>query len=157
MSSNWVLAGSDYVRCLNPKIYKREAESMTKQMQSKYIPGTCNIGPAEIKRRKQSGWLGLILTIVLGAALVWFDVSSIWWLTLFFPATMSATGFLQAYMHFCAHFGFSSIFNFGDVGKADSAQQAEFRAKDRRKAWQITIQSILIGLAVALIAYALFG
>lgn len=127
------------------------------EVQTKYIPGVCNIGPAEIKRRRQSGWLGLGLTVAMGAAFVWFDVASAWWLALFFPATMSATGFLQAYMHFCAHFGLSSLFNFGDVGKTDSVQQAEFRAKDKRKAWQIIIYSVFIGLAVALIAYELFG
>lgn len=126
---------------------------MAIEAQTKYIPGVCNIGPAEIKRRKQSGWAGLVLTLALGAAFVWIDVASVWWLTLFFPATMAATGFLQAYMHFCAHFGLSSLFNFGDVGKTDSVQQAEFRAKDKRKAWQIIIYSILIGLAAALVAY----
>ena len=129
------------------------------QVQNKYIPGVCNIGPAEIKRRKQSGWLGLVLTVALGAVFIWFDTPSILWLTLFLPATASATGFLQAYMHFCAHFGLSGLFNFDKdkVGKTDSVQQAEFRAKDRRKAWQITIHSMLIGLAVALIAYVIFG
>lgn len=128
---------------------------MTTKIPTTYIPGVCNIGPAEIARRKQSGWLGLSVTIALGALLAWLDTSSIWWLTLFFPATMSATGFLQASMHFCAHFGFSSLVNFGEVGKTDTVLQAESRAKDRRKAWQILISSILIGVAVALSAYGL--
>jgi len=122
-------------------------------MQDKYIPGVCNIGLAEIKKRKQAGWAGLIATIVLWVAFIWFDVPSAWRLLLFFPAMMSATGFLQAYMHFCAYFGFASLFNFGDVGKTDSVSQAEFRAKDRRRAWQIIIYSILIGLAAALVGY----
>ena len=122
-------------------------------IQNKYIPGVCNIGPAEIKKRKQAGWAGLIATILLWAAFIWFNVPSIWRLTLFFPAMMSATGFLQAYMHFCAYFGFASLFNFGDVGKTDSVSQAEFRAKDRRRAWQIIIYSVLIGLTISLTAY----
>ena len=122
-------------------------------MEEKYIPGVCNIGPAEIKKRKQAGWMGLVATIILWMAFIWFDVPSAWRLLLFFPAMMSATGFLQAYTHFCAYFGFASLFNFGDVGKTDSVSQAEFRAKDRRRAWQIVIYSILIGLAVALVGY----
>lgn len=125
------------------------------EMQNKYIPGVCNIGPAEIKKRRQTGWIGLIATIALWAIFIWFDIPSIWRLTLFLSAMMSATGFLQAYMHFCAYFGFASLFNFGDVGKTESVSQAELRAKDKRKAWQIVIYAILIGLAVALIAYAL--
>lgn len=123
------------------------------EIQNKYIPGVCNIGPEEINKRKQAGWIGLIATATLWVLFIWFDIPSIWRLTLFFPAMMSATGFLQAYMHFCAYFGFASLFNFGDVGKTDSVQQAEFRAQDRRRAWQIVIYSILIGLAVAIIAF----
>ena len=123
------------------------------EIQNKYIPGVCNMGEEEIKKRKQGGWIGLIATAVLWTLFVWLDVPSIWRLTLFFPAMMSATGFLQAYMHFCAYFGFASLFNFGNVGKTDSVQQAEFRAQDRKRAWQIVIYSILIGLAVAIIAF----
>ena len=104
------------------------------EIQNKYIPGVCNIGPEEIKKRKQAGWMGFIATVALWAVFVWFRVAPAWWLLLFFPAMMSATGFLQAYMHFCAYFGFASLFNFGDVGKTDSVSQAEFRAKDKRKA-----------------------
>ncbi len=121
--------------------------------QNKYIPGVCNIGDEEIKKRKQAGWGGLIATIVLWGLFIWFNTPQIWRLTLFFPAMMSAMGFLQAYMHFCAYFGFASLFNFGDVGTTDSIQQAEFRAKDKKKAWQIVTYSVLIGLAVAIIAF----
>ena len=121
----------------------------------KYIPGVCNIGPAEIKKRQQAGWTGLIATILLWAAFFWFDAPAVWRLTLFLPAMMSATGLLQAYMHFCAYFGFAALFNFGEVGKNDSVSQAEFRAKDRRKAWQIIIYSFVIGLIVALAGYLL--
>ena len=122
-------------------------------MEDKYIPGVCNIGPAEIKKRKQAGWMGLIATVLLWVVFVWFGVAPAWRLLLFFPAMMSATGFLQAYMHFCVYFGFASLFNFGDVGKTDSVQQAEFRVKDRKKAWQIVIYSVLVGAAVAFLAY----
>lgn len=125
------------------------------EMQNKYIPGVCNIGPEEIKKRKQSGWIGLIATIALWAIFIWFDIPSIWRLTLFFPAMMSATGFLQAYMHFCVYFGFANLFNLGNVGETDSVDQAEFRAQDRKKAWQIVIYSILVGLLVAFLGYAI--
>ena len=124
------------------------------EIQNKYIPGVCNIGDEEIKKRKQAGWIGLIATAVLWILFIWFDTPSVWRLALFFPAMMSATGFLQAYMHFCAYFGFASLFNFGPkVGKTDSVSQAEFRAKDRKKAWQIVIYSIIIGLVIALLGY----
>lgn len=121
--------------------------------ENQYSPGVCNIGPAEIKKRKQAGWMGLVATALLWTICIWFDVPAVWRLTLFFPAMMSAIGFLQAYMQFCAYFGFASLFNFGEVGKTDTIQQAEFRAKDRRKAWQIIVYAVIIGLVVALVGY----
>jgi len=122
-------------------------------MKDKYIPGVCNIGTAEIKKRKQAGWIGLIATVVLWTLFIWFDTPSIWRVTLFFPAMMSAVGFLQVHMRFCAYFGFASLFNFGDVGKTNSVEQAKFRTKDRKKAWQIVIFSVIIGAIIATIAY----
>jgi hypothetical protein len=35
-----------------------------------YVAGACNIGPAEIARRRRTGWLGLAGAVVLGLALV---------------------------------------------------------------------------------------
>ena len=121
---------------------------------SEYVPGVCNIGPAEIAKRRLSGRLGLGLTVVLWAAFIVFRVGAPWRLTLLLPAAMGATGFLQAGMHFCAGFGISGVFNFRSVaGKTDSVTQAEFRRKDRAKAAQIGLYSLLIGLVVAAAAF----
>lgn len=125
---------------------------------NQYIPGVCNIGPAGIKKRKQAGWMGLAATVVLWGLFIYLNAPPVWRLLLFFPAMMSAMGFLQAYMHFCAYFGFAALFNFDDAGifgKTDTVQQAGFRAQDRRKAWQIVIYSVLIGILVAVLAYTL--
>ncbi|WP_455383255.1 hypothetical protein [Salinispira pacifica] len=119
-----------------------------------YIPGTCNIGPAETRQRMQAGWLGLGVTIVMWVLFIIFRVSAPWRLFLFLPAALSATGFLQAAFHFCANFGMRGVFNFGDeVGKTESVTQAEFRRKDRMKAQRIIFYSALLGVAVALIGY----
>ncbi len=123
--------------------------------QNMYVPGVCNIGQEEINTRKRAGWIGAIAIIILWALFIWLDTPNIWRVTLFIPAMMSATGFLQAYSHFCAYFGFASLFNFGEIGKKDSVSQTEFRAKDRKKAWQIVIHSILVGLSVAGLAYVI--
>lgn len=120
---------------------------------NQYIPGVCNIGAAEIKKRKQAGWVGLVATVVLWIILIYLNALQPWRLLLFFPVTMSASGFLQAFMHFCAYFGFAAFFNFGDVGKNDTVQQAEFRIQDKRKAWQILIYSIIIGIVVSAFAF----
>jgi hypothetical protein len=121
-----------------------------------YVPGACNIGPAEIRRRMQSGWVGLGVTILLWAAFVIFRVPAPWRLLLFFPAMTSATGFLQARMHFCAAFGMRGAFNFAsEVGKTETVEQAEFRLKDRRKALVIAFYAALIGAVAAIIAFFL--
>jgi hypothetical protein len=117
---------------------------------NEYIPGVCNIGSAEINRRRQAGWSGLGITILLWAAFFYFNIPAPWRLLLFFPATMSAEGFLQAAFHFCAAFGTLGVFNFGiQVGKTESVEQAEYRRKDRQMALKITIYSMIIGLMVA--------
>ena len=124
--------------------------------QTEYIPGVCNIGPAEIDKRRRSGWIGTGATIVLWAAFWFLHIPAGWRLLLFFPAALGATGFLQAGMHFCAGFGMRGVFNFGPtVGKTDSVEQAEFRQKDLQKARLIMLYSVLIGLVVAIAGYLL--
>lgn len=121
---------------------------------SEYIPGVCNIGRAEIRLRWIGGWIGVVVSVLLVAALVYFQTAVAWRLLVFFPATLAAVGFLQAAWHFCAKFALGGVFNFGpEVGKTDTVEQAEFRKKDRRTALQIIGLSLLIGLAVAAAAY----
>lgn len=122
----------------------------------RYVPGVCNIGPAEIARRRRSGWIGAGITLVAWAAMAAVDAPPALRLLLFIPAMMSATGFLQAAMHFCAYFGFRSLLNLGDeVGATETVTDAQFRRQDRRKAWQIVGYSAAIGAAVAAAAYLL--
>ncbi len=122
----------------------------------KYIPGVCNIGPAEINRRRRGGWVGLGATILLWLAFLVFRVPAPWRLLLFLPAFMSAEGFLQAAFHFCAGFGSRGLYNFGtEVGKTETVEQADFRKKDQRKALLISLYSALIGIAVAALGFFL--
>jgi len=119
-----------------------------------YIPGVCNIGPAEIALRKGFGWIGLSFTALLWVLFAFFDVGKFWFALLFFPSAISAVGFIQGMMHFCAAFGLRNLFNVGsELGKTDTVTQAEFRAQDRTKAWRIIAYSALAGLSVTLLAY----
>lgn len=123
---------------------------------SAYVPGVCNIGPVEMRKRRQSGWIGLALTLLLWAALILLKAPAPWRLILFLPASVGATGFLQAAFHFCAGFGMRGVFNFGsELGRTESVEQAEYRRKDRRKALGIALYSGLVGLALALAAFFL--
>ena len=121
---------------------------------AQYVPGVCNIGEAEIAQRTRIGWIGLAVTVVLWALLLFFQAPAWLRLILFFPAAFSAAGFIQGFSHFCAGFGMCGVFNFGtELYKTDTVAQAEFRAKDRRKAQQIFAYSVLAGLVVAAAAF----
>jgi hypothetical protein len=123
---------------------------------SHYIPGVCNIGQAEIARRKRIGWAGLILAIVFLVLFAQFDAGKVWLLLIFLSSAASASGFIQGKMHFCAAFGLMNVFNFGsDAGTTDTVIQAEFRAQDKKKALQILGYSTLVGLVVTLAAFLL--
>ena len=120
-----------------------------------YQPGVCNIGPAEIARRRAAGYVGAAIAIIVLVLLVAFHVPPIARLLLFFPIAVSASGFLQAHFRFCAMFGSRGIFNFGDVGDTREVVDPEARARDRAMSRRISLASFGIGLTVALIAVLL--
>jgi hypothetical protein len=121
-----------------------------------YQPGECNIGPAEIAARRRSGHLGAVATVLLFLVLVAIDAPPGWRLLLFLPAAGAASGYLQAALHFCANFGLRGVFNFSDrVRNTESVLAVGARARDRRKALQIIGLSVLVGGAVAIVAFLL--
>ena len=122
---------------------------------SAYRPGVCNIGPAEIARRRRAGHVGAAATVGLLALLVALDAPPIARLTIVLPAAAAASGYLQAWLRFCAGFGSRGTFNFGPLGSVEEVADPAARARDRRKATQIGLASLGVGVAVAAIAVAL--
>lgn len=118
-----------------------------------YVAGACNIGPQEIAKRRQAGWMGLGLTVVLEAVFLLAGVAAPWRLFLFLPASLGAAGFLQAALRFCAGFGFQGVFNFGSVGGTTGVAEAQARKADRAKAMRIGLYSGLVGAVVAVVGY----
>jgi hypothetical protein len=117
-----------------------------------YQPGVCNIGPAEIARRRMAGHLGLIATVVLFAVLVAIGAPPPVRLLVVLPATMAAAGYLQAWFRFCAAFGSRGVFNFDQVGRLDRVEGEMARRRDRRRATRIGLASLAIGVAVGIFA-----
>lgn len=120
-----------------------------------YRPGVCNIGPAEIARRRQSGHTGLIAAVILFGVLVAIDAPPLARLLVAAPAIIAASGYLQSWLRFCAGFGSIGVFNFDDVGTTQRVVDAAARRADRRRAIQISLASFAIGIAVGLVAVAL--
>jgi hypothetical protein len=120
-----------------------------------YRPGACNIGPAEIARRRMVGHVGAVATLALLAVLVAIGAPPPVRLLVALPAAGSASGYLQAWLRFCAGFGARGVFNFGSLGSTDQVVDAEARARDRAKSNRIGLASLAIGVAVALLAVTL--
>ena len=120
-----------------------------------YQPGVCNIGPAEIARRRRAGHIGLVATVGLLAALVVVDAPPVARLLVALPAAIAASGYLQARLRFCAGFGSAGVFNFGELGGTEQVADADARRRDRAKARQIGLASFGIGLAVGVAAVLL--
>jgi len=124
-------------------------------MTDQYVPGSCNIGPAEIALRRRAGHAGLVVTAALGAALLRSDLPRAWRLTLAVPAAGAASGYLQAHERFCADFGWRGVYNFDRRGQEQPVAGDQALAQDRRKAMRIAAASAAIGVGVALVAMSL--
>jgi len=120
-----------------------------------YASGVCNIGPAEIARRRRAGHGGVLVTVALLAILLWIDADPAWRLLVAIPAAGAAAGYLQATFRFCANFGFRGVYNFGELGSVERVALEGARARDRRKALLIGFGSVAIGVAIALGSLAL--
>jgi hypothetical protein len=123
-----------------------------------YQAGTCNIGPAEVARRRRTGHVGLAITVVLLGVLLALDAPTWMRLILFVPAAVGAAGYLQAHFRFCADYGWRGVFNVGERaghGRTTAVADAAARRADRRRAMLISLGSGVIGLAVGLLALAL--
>jgi hypothetical protein len=120
-----------------------------------YRPGVCNIGPTEIARRRRTGHTGVIATVVLLAALIAVQAPAITRLLLFLPAAGAAAGYLQAWLRFCAGFGWLGVLNFDEVGTTERVGSSEDRARDRAMAFRIGLASASIGVAVAIAGFVL--
>ncbi len=119
-----------------------------------YQPGVCNIGPAEIQRRRQFGYLGIAATVALGGVLLAVDAPAVARLLVAAPAAAGLEGFIQARLHFCAGYGMAGLRNLGALGEAEPVADSQARAADRRQALRIHAASLAGGLAIG-VAFAL--
>ncbi|MGA1738770.1 MAG: hypothetical protein ACO4AM_05775, partial [Candidatus Nanopelagicaceae bacterium] len=68
-------------------------------MADTYVPGTCNLGKSEVRRRQTVALLGLALAIFSGFGL--WEGSLIARVTIFLPLFVFATGYIQSRRKFC--------------------------------------------------------
>jgi len=120
-----------------------------------YIPGVCNIGVREIRRRQLVGGIGLFLTITTVFGFYHQHSSQIARLGTFLPALVMSIGYLQARKKFCLGFGISGLFNFGSLGNAKRVISEADRKIDREAAIKLFFQAALIAAAITAFVFLL--
>ena len=119
---------------------------------SGYQPGVCNIGPDEIAKRRRTGHVGVIATLVTLIVLVAIGAPPLARFLVALPAAIAASGYLQAYFKFCVAFGSAGVFNFGARGATQQVVDAEARARDRQRVLQLSLGIAAIAVSVGVMA-----
>lgn len=113
-----------------------------------YVPGTCNLGKAEVRRRQLVAIIGAIFTFISFAGLVASGTANSARWSLFAPLMIFSVGFIQSRKKFCLAYGLMGTFNLGKLGDITRVQSAEDRKADRKTALTIFAQSALLALAL---------
>jgi hypothetical protein len=122
---------------------------------AEYIPGTCNIGKGEIRRRQLVAIFGLFLTTFSAATIIATDQSKNSRFSIFLPALIFSIGFVQSRKKFCLAYGLAGTFNFGKLGQISKVQSTEDRKSDRKTAVSILFQSAALAASITAIFYIL--
>lgn len=117
-----------------------------------YIPGTCNIGKGEVRRRQLVALVGLFFSITTLIAFSTVETPTAARLGIFFPLMVASVGFVQSRSKFCLAYGFAGTFNVGKMGDIKRVSSKEDRAADRKTALVILGKSFLLAaLATAVV------
>ena len=104
---------------------------------------------------------GALLYLGFGWTFVWYSVvkllviigaPAILRLAVVIPAAVSASGYFQAHLRFCANYGWRGIFNLGEIGDDAAVVDRAARSADRRLALRIGFGSLAIGLVTGIVA-----
>ena len=109
-----------------------------------YIPGSCNIGKGEIRRRQVVALVGLFFSISTLLTFKTVDAPPAIRLGIFFPLMVASVGFVQSRSKFCLAYGFAGTFNIGKLGDIKRVASKEDRAADRKTALVILGKSFLL-------------
>ena len=112
--------------------------------------GRCNIGPAEIARRRRIAVATTVVAVVFVAAGVLLHLPAVVRLALWPIASAAAVTWLQVIHRFCVRFGALGVENFGAIGRLTPVDEAA-RRQDRRLAAELIAQGLGVGLVAAVV------
>lgn len=120
-----------------------------------YIPGSCNIGKGEIRRRQFVALVGAVISLITLVGLISTSASPGSRIGIFIPLTVASIGWIQSRKKFCLAYGFMGTFNFGKLGELSKVSDKGALAADRRTALSILGQSLTLAAILTLIVYLL--
>jgi hypothetical protein len=115
-----------------------------------YIPGSCNIGTGEIRRRQVVALAGAAISLTSLVGLISTDAAKSSRFSLFIPLMVFAIGFIQSRKKFCLAYGFMGTFNFGKLGQISRVSDPIAKKADRKTALTILAQSTALALGLTL-------
>jgi hypothetical protein len=111
-----------------------------------YEPGACNIGPAEIARRRRAGVAGISAALVLAAGLLIVGAPPMTRIVVALPLSAGAVGLLQARYRFCVGFAVAGLRNFGPLGAAERVTDRAAHRADLQRAGLFMLAALAIGV-----------
>jgi hypothetical protein len=115
---------------------------------SNYQAGACNIGPSEIKRRRQGALVGAVLFAITTILFVVTDASTSTRLVTFIPALLFAVGMIQSKRRFCVAYGFMGVFSFEKLGDTKKVTVNQDLIADKKYAVKLLLQSVAIAIVL---------
>jgi hypothetical protein len=107
----------------------------------------CNIGLAEIRRRRRIAVALTVAALIVATVLVALGVSHLTRIAVWPLAAAAGVTWLQVARRFCVRFGVGGLENFGALGEERHVAARQLEA-DRRRAVQLIAEGILAGLLV---------
>jgi hypothetical protein len=124
-------------------------------LSQEYIPGSCNIGKGEIRRRQVVALAGAVISTTSLVGLISTDAARSARFSLFIPLMIFAIGFVQSRKKFCLAYGLAGTFNFGGLGQISRVSDPISKKADRKTALTILAQSTALALGLTLATFVL--
>lgn len=124
-------------------------------MSQEYIPGSCNIGKGEIRRRQVVALAGAVISTTSLVGLISTDAARSARFSLFIPLMIFAIGFVQSRKKFCLAYGLAGTINFGGLGQISRVSDPISKKADRKTALTILAQSTALALGLTLAIFVL--
>ena len=126
-----------------------------KMSDATYIPGTCNLGKSEVRKRQLVGLVGLFFSLISLAGLISLGAEPRARLAIFLPLMVASVGYVQSRSKFCLAYGFAGTFNLGKLGDISRVSDPLDRAADRATALKILGKSLLLAAIATVVVFVL--